>query len=127
MNYAFGEAIRKKIEEKGMTFVAFADRFGVTDRNLQYLFKKKDLSIQQIVRASQILEYDFMSDYLRSLQDDGKLNFKAEEPVQEYAKESKGFTMSFSLSGPQENYYKYFPDLLKIIVTEAKKKGFSIL
>lgn len=66
MDFVIGKQIRKKIEDKGMTFVAFADKFGVTDRNLQYLFSKSDLPISQIVRAGEILQHDFVTEYLRS-------------------------------------------------------------
>ncbi|KAA8483730.1 hypothetical protein BDE36_1808 [Arcticibacter tournemirensis] len=126
MDYVIGDAIRRKIEEKGMTFVAFADKFGITDRNLQYFFKRNDISLQQITRASEILDYDFVKEYLAALKEDGKGRWIAEEPAPEYASKQKGITTSFTIVGNQDDYYKNFPDLLRTLISEASKLGFSI-
>jgi hypothetical protein len=128
MDYVIGDAIRKKIEEKGMTFVAFSDKFGVTDRNLQYLFKKSDLTLQQVVRASEILEYDFMTEYLRNK----KPKYKSHQsnPVVEEERttyKSEKITMSLQVAGDISNYSTNFPDFIKSISREAEKFGFQVL
>lgn len=126
MNYAIGDAIRKKIEEKGMTFVAFAEKFGITDRNLQYFFKRDDISLQQITRASQVLEYDFVKEYLDALKKEGKGGWIFEEDKPEYGKIQSGISTSITIVSNPDNYYKNFPDLLKAFIAEASKLGFSI-
>lgn len=126
MNYVIGEAIRKKIQEKGMTFVSFADRFGITDRNLQHFFKKSDISLQQITRASQILDHDFVTEYFNELKKEGKVQLFVEESQAEYQKAVEGITTSLTLIGQPSDYYNNFSDLLKLIMMEAKKRGFSL-
>jgi predicted transcriptional regulator len=63
MDYLLGEEMRKIIQSRGMTFKTFADRLGMTDRNLQNVFKWNDFSTEQLKRASKILEHKFI-DYL---------------------------------------------------------------
>lgn len=126
MNYVIGEAIRKKIQEKGMTFVSFADRFGITDRNLQHFFKKSDISLQQITRASQILDYDFVKEYFLELKKDGKQLLTLEEPAQEYQTKEEHISTCLTIVGSPVNFYSNFSELLKLIISEAKKKGFTL-
>lgn len=126
MDYAIGDAIRSKIEEKGMTFVAFADRFGITSRNLQYFFKRNDITLQQITRASEILEYDFVKEYLNALKKEGKGEWIVEEEPENYQLQQKGITTSISLVANPDNYYKNFPDLLRTLIGEASRLGFTI-
>lgn len=127
MNYKIGDAIRKKIEEKGMTFVSFADKFGISDRNLQYVFKRDDISMQQITRASQILDYDFVNEYLEALKSAGKGHWIAKEPEVDYGLKPAGISTSLTIVGNADNYYKNFPDLLKTLIEETKKHGFILL
>ena len=128
MDYVIGDAIRKKIEEKGMTFVAFSDKFGITDRNLQYLFKKSDLTLQQVVRASEILEYDFLTDYLKNKKPRYKTNNISPivEEDREHYKQNR-ITTSLQVAGDINTYANNFPDFLKSISTEAEKFGFKFL
>ena len=121
-----GDSIRKKIEEKGMTFVAFSDKFGITDRNLQYVFKRNDLSMQQITRASEILNYDFVREYLDALMKEGKGNWITQEPQVKYGKLGPGISTSLTIVAHADNYYKNFPDFLRIVLSEAAKLGFKI-
>nr|WP_199082920.1 hypothetical protein [Pedobacter sp. ASV19] len=128
MDYIIGDAIRKKIEEKGMTFVSFADKFGITDRNLQYLFKKSDLTLQQVVRASEILSFDFVTEYLKNKK--SKFDFQniehSERPPKTKVK-SENVTMSINLSAEITTYAKNFPEFLKNLSMEASKFGFTLL
>ncbi|WP_285055190.1 hypothetical protein [Pedobacter ginsengisoli] len=127
MDYVIGDAIRKKVEEKGMTFVSFADKFGITDRNLQYVFKKSDLSIQQVVRASEILEYDFLTEYLMHKKSKFRFqNFIPQQNDRDSRGKSERITMTFNISGAIETYSEKFPELLKNVSMEAKKLGFEI-
>ncbi len=126
MDYEIGSAIRKKIEEKGMTFVAFSEKFGISDRNLQHFFKKSDISLQQITRASEILDYDFVSEYLKALKKIGKGKWVAEEPPIDYTRNQVGISASLTIVATPDNYYKNFTELLKSMIIEANRLGFSI-
>lgn len=126
MNYIIGDSIRKKIQEKGITFVAFAEKFGVTDRNLQHVFKKNDLSLQQITRASEILEYDFVSEYFNELKRDGKAKFILTEGEAQTPMQDNSITTSLSIAGSVENYYKKFPLLIEFISEKSKELGFRL-
>lgn len=130
MDFVIGREIRKKIEDKGMTFVAFADKFGVTDRNLQYLFSKADLPISQIVRAGEILQYDFVSDYLKSKNTKYQVTerlSRLDEPEDFYQRKSEGnmpkLTYEFAIPETAYGNIKAFQDdILKV----AEKHGMII-
>ena len=126
MIYVIGEAIRNKILEKGMTFVAFADKFGLSDRNLQYVFKKEDLPISQILRASELLEYDFLTDYVKAKKPKylGK-NILSENDEKSSVGKQKKISINLTISGGI-NSYDNFPKFLKIIKEEANGLGFEI-
>ncbi len=131
MDFVIGKEIRKKIEEKGITFVAFADKFGVTDRNLQYLFSKADLPISQIIRASEILDYDFVNDYLKAkkpkyLKEISNNNSK--EPVENYIIKNNLIKMNFSIgiAGSMQSFEK-FPELLQKTKIHAEELGFILI
>jgi len=133
MNYVIGDAIRKKIVEKGMTFVSFADKFGVSDRNLQHVFKKNDLPITQIVRASEILEYDFLYDYVKSRNPKYKVHDsdirEDKGSVSNYNVIPDDFTtMTFSLKiAGTETHFDKFPELLHKTRKIAEELGFKLV
>ena len=129
MNYVIGDAIRKKIEEKGITFVSFAEKFGLTDRNLQYVFKKADLPISQIIRASEILDYDFLNDYTAHRKPKYKpahnVSNSVEDGQGEYNSNNKKISINLTLTA-EVNSYDEFPSLLKKIREDAFEFGFQI-
>lgn len=125
MEYVIGYAIRKKIEEKGITFVAFADKFGLTDRNLQYMFKKSDLPISQIIRASEILDYDFLSEYTNNRKPKYKrAPFFGQTDIEQRV-DSKKISINLTLTAEEKSFLEFAP-LLKKIREEAASFGFQI-
>jgi len=133
MEYVIGKAIRSRIVEKGMTFKSFSDKFGISDRNLQHIFQKTDLPITQIVRASEILDYDFIADYIKAK----KPKYKILVPEEKGVNEPNGFyksipndftTMMFSLTiaGTQSQFEK-FPELLQKTRKDAEDLGFKLV
>lgn len=131
MDFVIGKEIRKKIEEKGITFVAFSDKFGVTDRNLQYLFSKADLPISQIVRASEILDYDFISDYLKAkkpkfLKNENQSSLNEDGASHGLNKDLTKINFSMGLAGTSKSFEK-FHELLQKTKAIAEDLGFKII
>ncbi len=127
MIYEIGARIRKKIEEKGINLVFFANEFGMTPRNLQHFFKKTDITLQQAALASKILNYDFLSEYLEHLKDVGKADgWALEEPGVKYKKVKRQVTTTINISADIDVYYENFADLLKEINKTAKALGFDL-
>lgn len=130
MNYNLGEEIRKKIVEKGTTFKAFADKFGISDRNLQYVFKKADLPISQIIRASEILDYDFLADYLANRKPKynkvENIDSEMNEPKPTYTTKSNKISINLTIAGDTLAIEK-FPMMLKKLREDVKEFGFIML
>lgn len=124
MDYVIGEKIRSVILQKGITFRSFADRFGMTDRNLQNFFKRNDISIDQLKRASEILEYNFINDYLANTKGGEKLlNIDSGND----AKPKDFTTMIFSLTiCGLPSHFEKFPELLSVTKKTAERLGFKL-
>ena len=123
MDYHLGEEIRKVILQHGMTFKTFADRFGMTDRNLQNFFKRNDFSIDQLKRASEILEHNFINEYLSHVKGGDKLlNISTESKPKDYI----NLSFTVTISGLQSQFEK-FPELLKSTRLKAESLGFKVL
>src|SRR5690606_2591383 len=65
MSFSIGEEIKRKVKERGLTNVAFAEKMAMEERNLYHFFKKKEMTIDQLVTASRVLNHDFVNLYIR--------------------------------------------------------------
>lgn len=65
-NKGIGNKIKEILLEKGITQTYFADKLGMSRRNLDRFFSKNDISINQLRKASEVLDYDFISEFMDS-------------------------------------------------------------
>jgi transcriptional regulator with XRE-family HTH domain len=107
MDYLLGEEMRKIILLKGMTFKTFADRLGISDRNLQNFIKRNDFLTEQLKRASKILEHKFIDYYLANPTGGKKLlNVEVDEKPKDYI--SMSFTVTIAgFSSTLRNFRNY--------------------
>lgn len=62
-----GRLIHRKLLEKHMTVVSFAERLSCTRVNAYKIFNKKSIDTDMLLRISSILEYDFFQHYSNML------------------------------------------------------------
>ncbi len=61
--FSIGAFIKNKLEEKRITPVQFAQMLGVTRSNVYRLFERKWMSVQQLLRISEILGENLLLQY----------------------------------------------------------------
>jgi len=119
MSFQIGPIIREKLEQKDITFRKFADHMGMSERNLQNFFKRKDISALQLQRASEYLKEDLTTYYRPK-----NLNELIAEPAGIYGKQ-KLIKVNIEVAGEMEAM-KHFHELLKDFSVSAAKHGFQI-
>ncbi|MBS7565129.1 helix-turn-helix transcriptional regulator [Mucilaginibacter sp. Bleaf8] len=119
MNFQIGQIIREKLEQKDITFRKFADHMGMSERNLQNFFKRKDISALQLQRASEYLKEDLTTYYKP------KNLMSIAQDVNETLTDSKLIKVNIEIAGELEAM-KNFHELLKEFKTSAKKLGFQL-
>lgn len=77
-----GEAVRKKIKEKGMTIKAFSERLLRSDKNVHELLKRPSWDSKLIEESSVILSFDFFQLYSRELSAKLPASIAAEPPAE---------------------------------------------
>ncbi|WP_169305719.1 helix-turn-helix domain-containing protein [Sphingobacterium alkalisoli] len=128
MKFVIGEKIKEKVEEKGVTQKAFASAIGMTTRNLERFFERSDISINQLVKASEFLNYDFVSLYLENTANGKNIPFLAKENSQQYKPEirSSDISIQINIAGDVQLISKHFPDLLSKLKKEAEERGLHL-
>jgi len=129
MEFTIGQRIKEILIEKGVTQTYFADRIGMSRRNLERFFKNKDISIRQLVDASEILDYDFVSEYL---QNNGTTygNSFAQETGTIYEvnrpQNKNEITVQLTIKGDVTLVSKYFPEIVSKLKRETDTYGLTI-
>jgi len=128
MEFVIGEKIREKIEEKGVTQKAFANAIGMTTRNLERFFERSDISIKQLVKASEFLNFDFVTLYLSNSPAGKKLPFFAKEQAETYIPSinQNEISIQVNIKGELDLISKNLPELLKKIKKEAEDRGLHL-
>lgn len=129
MDFSIGAEIKKKVKERGLTNLAFGERMNIEERNLYHFFKKKEMTIDQLLDASEILEFDFVNLYIRNKKSASKVtvDLTSFEPRTKYRKETQQkITCSLKIVGSLESLQSAMPDLLKIINSEAEARGLQL-
>ena len=96
----------------------------MSTRNAQYIFQRKDISIEQLHTISKAMEYDFMKLFLL----DETKEFIAADSKAAYKNAESEFIsidISFKVSANQDDYKK-LPELIKKIKIAAEQLGFSV-
>jgi len=94
-------------------------------RNFEKFFEREDIPIHQLVKASEVLNYDFVSEYL------GHSEYPFNKMVKEevnYEKTKKDeITVQLNIKGDITLVSKYFPEMLDIVKREANTRGLKIV
>ena len=57
-----GDIIKQKVEESPMTVTKFADRINCERTTVYHIFKQKSIDIDKLIKISEVLNYDFISE-----------------------------------------------------------------
>lgn len=133
MSFSIGEEIKKKIEEKGITNVAFAEKMGIGERNLYHFFKKNEIPLDQLIDASNVLDFDFINLYLKNSNKKLKPSSPSLLGVAEDGSEYRTaptkkheISLTVNIFGELSQISHAFPELLKVIDKEAKARGLHL-
>lgn len=128
MEFTIGQRIKEILTEKGVTQTSFADKIGMSRRNLERFFERKDISIKQLIDASKILDHDFVSEYLKEsgtlYGSDSSLNEKVQ--YVDINQSKNDITVQLTIKGNVTLISKYFPEMLSKIKREADTYGLTI-
>ena len=58
-----GDIIKKKVEEKGMTIMDFADALHCSRNNVYSIFSRKTIDFQLLLKIAEILGWDLLAEY----------------------------------------------------------------
>ena len=130
MSFSIGEEIKKKVKERGITNVAFAEKMGIEERNLYHFFKKKDISLEQLLEASHILDHDFIKLYIKNLEKkDKKYSQYVSELTPVYPSPNapdNQISFSVKIFGEFEKIQHAFPDFIAVMQREAETRGLHL-
>ncbi len=127
MKFVIGEKIKEKVEERGVTQKAFASAIGMTARNLERFFERSDISINQLVKASEFLNFDFVSLYIENSPHGKNIPQIVKEDSVNYQIKSKDISVQISISGDIETISKNFSSLFNKIKSEAEQRGLHLV
>jgi transcriptional regulator with XRE-family HTH domain len=128
MSLLIGERIKTKIKEKGWTTARFAKEANMSYRNAMHLFKRPDISVDQLLQISKVLQHDFMKEFSYAIAD-GEAPLSIAEPTAAYQVVPKDFTtMIISLTiGGEQNTFDRLPELLRKFRKNASDLGFKVI
>jgi transcriptional regulator with XRE-family HTH domain len=128
MSFLIGEKIKNKIQEKGWTTTRFAKEANMSYRNAMHLFKRGDISVEQLIQISKILDYNFMKEYV-AIASGGELASLSEESAPDDKGVPKDFTtMIISLTvGGSQHTFERLPELVRKFRKQATDLGFKVI
>ncbi len=112
-----GILIKNKLLERKIVLRRFGEHMGLSERNLQFFFKKNDITLKQILRASEFLNED-LTQYYIPLKWKGKMNV-------EQMGDGVQYKIMVEIAGDGEAL-ENLPELLKHFRAEAKKYGLLV-
>lgn len=92
MKRHIGNIIKKEYERSGMKLNVFAERIGMTYRNVYRVFEREDINTELLERIGDVLNYDFFVHYYKN-----DLN-TVQEQTKQYTKQKKRKPLKISLS-----------------------------
>jgi plasmid maintenance system antidote protein VapI len=123
MQEHIGKILQDKLNEEGMPSVKdFATLVNITSRTLYNIFKgSSEMTLPQVIKASEILKFDLISQYLKV---NDKLNL-LHDPPGEYRGKKKAVTVSVQLCGDMTSMDN-FPSMIKEVNQIVLKHGFRV-
>lgn len=131
MNEIIGEIIKEEVRRSGLTQDQFAERMNMSLRTLANLFNKEHPPHDQLIKASKVLQRDFVRDYLEYLYDTNPevRNLHVEEDRGVYIKpatKEHEITLQINVQGRVEKIETEFASFLRAVRKEAEDRGLSL-
>lgn len=128
MSLRIGEIIKEKISEKGWSLVKFSEEVGMSYRNAMYLLKRPDISVEQLMHISKVLDYDFMNLFSTSkeVNETASNTNKLPTASSEVPNDFTTMVISLTIAGGSSTF-EQFPDFLKKVRKYAEGIGFKVL
>lgn len=132
MKEIIGELIKEEVRKKGLTQEQFSGMMNMSLRTTANLFNKEHLPHDQLIKASKVLERDFIKDYLEYIYDSNpEINDLRilEEPGIPYKKDATKeheISLQVNIFGKIEKIETEFASLLKVIKKEAENRGMHL-
>lgn len=133
MSFIIGDEIKKRVRKKGLKNKAFADQMNMEERNLYHFFKKESMDIDQLLEASKILDFDFLTLYIQNSkykgyaqQYDQDLVLPNSHENQSYHAEKNQISFTISIKGPLDIVTKEMSNFLQFINNEAEDRGLHL-
>src|SRR5690606_31845022 len=120
-----GEIIKEEVRRSGLTQDQFAEKMNMSLRTLANLFNKEHPPHDQLIKASKVLQRDFVRDYLEYLYDTNPevRNLNLEENRGTYIKpaiKEHEITLQINGQGRVEKIESEFTSFLKAVRKEAE-------
>src|SRR5690554_3797205 len=132
MKEIIGELIKEEVRKKGLTQEQFAGMMNMSLRTTANLFNKEHLPHDQLIKASKVLERNFVKEYLEYIYDSNpEINDlrMLEEPGTPYIKDAikeHEISLQVNIFGKIEKIETEFASLLKVIKKEAESRGMHL-
>lgn len=136
MKESIGSVIKESVRKSGYTQEEFAKEMGMTLRNLANLLNKEHLPIDQIIRASKILNEDFIRPYTEWLyekepniaklyENEVHIPSLSKDVGCEYQRKDE-LSISLNIKGELEAIKDNLSDFLDVIKKEAEDRGLHL-
>jgi len=133
MEFMIGNEIKKIVKKRGLTNKAFADKMDMEERNLYHFFKKKQLDLDQLLKAGEVLDYDFVGLYIKNSKYNSYLRKQTNENILRestsgYVKSDMQPKISFTVNilGQFDKITQELPEIMKIIKAETEARGLQL-
>lgn len=60
MEFKLGDFVRKKVQEKGLSYKSVSDKIGMTPRGLDKMLNGNDMKMSQVIKLSDAVGFDFV-------------------------------------------------------------------
>ncbi len=133
MSFVIGEEIKKRVKRKGLKNKAFGDLMNIEERNLYHFFKKEQMDVDQLLLASEILDFNFLSLYIKNskFKNYWQKSSEANLPVDALAvapleKVEPEISFSICIKGSVEKISSEMSNFLQLIKIEAENRGLTL-
>jgi plasmid maintenance system antidote protein VapI len=77
-NVHIGSIIKRKVNEKGISVSKFAEKLNCTRATVYGIFEQEHINTHRLVQISEILNYNFFSEFCKSADNLNSHNFQHE-------------------------------------------------
>lgn len=133
MDFVIGNEIKKVVNKKGLKNKTFASLMNMEERNLYHFFKREQIDIDLLLKASEVLDVDFVSLYIENSKFKNHLkryeSAKGSELVNDleygYEKENQ-ISFSICVKGSFEKVSSEMSNILQLVKKEVEDRGLSL-